>query len=56
MYGSDSREVWQKYAGDLMHPDEEGKFIEYGVFVGIAHPAYKEVCEMIQKYKEGKHK
>ena len=54
MYGPDSREVWQKYAGELMHPDGEGKFIEYGVFVGIAHTAYKEVCEIIQKYKEGK--
>lgn len=54
MYEPNSREAWQNYAGDLTHRDEEGEFIKYGVYVGITHPLYKEVCEMIQKYKQAK--
>lgn len=49
-YGN--RKEWQKGAGDLMHPDEEGKFIKYGIYVGINHPAYQETCEILKKYSD----
>lgn len=52
MLEPDNREEdWQNNAGKLFHPGKEGKLIMYGVYVGINHPAYKEVCEIMKKYK-----